>query len=41
MGDINKAYTWAIQTCNAPNVGYSQTYRNKQTVGGVTYYDCS
>lgn len=41
MSDINKAYTWAIQTCNAPNVGYSQTYRNKQTVGGITYYDCS
>ena len=41
MPDINKAYTWAIQTCNAPNIGYSQTYRNQQTVGGVTYYDCS
>lgn len=41
MPDINKAYTWAIQTCNANNVGYSQSYRNQQTVGGVTYYDCS
>ena len=41
MPDINKAYTWAIQTCNAQNIGYSQTYRNQQTVGGVTYYDCS
>jgi hypothetical protein len=41
MPDINKAYTWAIQTCNAPNIGYSQTYRNQQTIGGVTYYDCS
>lgn len=41
MGDINKAYTWAIQTCNAPDVGYSQTYRNQQTVNGITYYDCS
>lgn len=41
MPDINKAYTWAIQTCNAPKIGYSQTYRNQQTVGGVTYYDCS
>lgn len=39
--DINRSYTWAIETCNAPNVGYSQTYRNKQTVGGITYYDCS
>lgn len=41
MPDINRAYSWAIQTCNAPNVGYSQTYRNAQTVGGITYYDCS
>ncbi len=41
MPDINKAYSWAIQTCNAPNVGYSQKYRNQQTVAGVTYYDCS
>ena len=41
MPDINKAYSWAIQTCNAPNVGYSNDYRNQQTVGGITYYDCS
>lgn len=41
MPDINKAYTWAIQTCNASKIGYSQSYRNQQTVGGVTYYDCS
>lgn len=41
MPDINKAYSWAINTCNAPNVGYSQSYRNQQTVGGITYYDCS
>lgn len=41
MPDINRAYSWAIETCKAPNVGYSQTYRNAQTVGGVTYYDCS
>lgn len=41
MPDINRAYSWAIQTCNGPNVGYSQTYRNAQTVGGITYYDCS
>lgn len=41
MPDINRAYSWAIETCNAPNVGYSQSYRNAQTVGGVTYYDCS
>lgn len=41
MPDINRAYSWAIETCNAANVGYSQSYRNAQTVGGITYYDCS
>lgn len=41
MPDINRAYSWAIETCNAPNVGYSNSYRNAQTVGGITYYDCS
>lgn len=41
MPDINAAWRWAVNTCNAPNIGYSQTYRNQQTVGGVTYYDCS
>jgi len=39
--NINKAYSWAIETCNADDVGYSQTYRNQQTVNGITYYDCS
>ena len=38
---LNKAYQWGIQTCNAPNIGYSQAYRNQQTVNGITYYDCS
>lgn len=41
MPDINRAYQWAINTCNAPNVGYSNDYRNQQTVNGITYYDCS
>ena len=41
MPDINTAYTWAITCCNLPNVGYSQAYRNQQTVNGITYYDCS
>lgn len=41
MPNINKAYQWAINTCNVPKVGYSQTYRNQQTVNGITYYDCS
>lgn len=39
--DLNKAFTWAVQTCNAPNIGYSQAYRNQRTVNGITYYDCS
>lgn len=41
MPDLNRAYQWAINTCNAPNVGYSQDYRNQQTINGITYYDCS
>lgn len=41
MPNLNRAYSWAIETCNAPKVGYSQSYRNAQTVGGITYYDCS
>lgn len=39
--NLNKFYTWCVQTCNAPNVGYSLSYRAQQTVGGITYYDCS
>lgn len=30
-----------VNTCNAPNVGYSQSYRRGQKVNGITYYDCS
>lgn len=41
MPDINQAYAWAIQKCNQDNIGYSQAYRNQQTVNGITYYDCS
>lgn len=41
MPDINNSYIWAVNTCNAPNIGYSQDYRNQQTVDGITYYDCS
>ena len=41
MPDITTAYNWAIQKCNDSNVGYSQSYRNEQTVNGITYYDCS
>lgn len=32
---------WGTDVCNSPTVGYSQAYRNQQTVGGITYYDCS
>lgn len=41
MPSINSAYTWAVNCCNLPKVGYSQAYRNQQTVNGITYYDCS
>lgn len=41
MPSIDKAYKWAITWCNKAKVGYSQTYRNKQTVRGITYFDCS
>lgn len=40
-GNINNSYVWAINTCNAPNVGYNQNYRDQETVNGITYYDCS
>ena len=41
MENINLAYLWAFNICNEANVGYSQRYRNQQTVNGITYYDCS
>lgn len=41
MPNINDSISWAITKCNDPNVGYSQTYRDQQTVNGITYYDCS
>lgn len=41
MADLTLAYNTCIEICNNPNVGYSQTYREGQTVGGITYYDCS
>lgn len=41
MPDISKSYSWAIETCNAPDVGYSLDYRNQRTINGITYYDCS
>lgn len=41
MASISGMVQWAINTCNAPNIGYSQEYRDQQTVNGITYYDCS
>lgn len=41
MPSIQGAYDWAVYYCNKENVGYSQTYRNFQTVNGITYFDCS
>lgn len=41
MASISGAHEWAVVECEKDNVGYSQTYRNQQTVDGITYYDCS
>lgn len=41
INNINQCFQWALHTCNAPDVGYSQPYRNQLTVNGITYYDCS
>lgn len=41
MTSIQTAYNWAIEKCNAPNIGYSQANRMEKTVNGITYYDCS
>lgn len=41
MPNLSGAYSWAVSKCNEANIGYSQTYRNEQTVNGITYYDCS
>lgn len=40
-GSVSGFVEWCAEKCNDPNVGYSQTYREEQTVGGITYYDCS
>ena len=41
MPNLNISYQWLVNACNAPNIGYSQAYRRGETVGGITYYDCS
>lgn len=39
--DLQAAYNWAVTECQRSDVAYSQSYRNQQTVNGITYYDCS
>lgn len=41
MFSLQGMMNWAAAMCNAPDVGYSQSYRNYQTVNGITYFDCS
>lgn len=41
MPGLQTAYNFVVQKCNAPNVGYSQTYRYGNVVNGIEYYDCS
>lgn len=43
MADLNLAYQTCIEICNDPNVRYSQTYREGQTIPGTNTigYDCS
>lgn len=41
MPSLQKAFTWAENKCEEPNVGYSQEYREGQVVDGIQYYDCS
>lgn len=39
--NLDNMLAWCKERCENANVGYSQNYRNQQTVGGITYYDCS
>lgn len=41
MPNLTIAYNQCITECNDPKVGYSLAYREKKTVGGITYFDCS
>lgn len=41
MPNIRQSASWAIGKCEDAKIGYSQAYRNQQTVNGITYYDCS
>ena len=39
--NVQGMYDWAVHECQRTDVAYSQSYRNQQTVRGITYYDCS
>lgn len=41
--DLNRMFQWAVDTCNAGNVGYSNKYRNGSINPntGLVSYDCS
>lgn len=43
MPNLNKAFQWWKNTCNAPRIAYSQKYRNQRYLPeyDVTCYDCS
>lgn len=41
MPSLQKAFTWAENKCEEPNVGYSQAHRRGEVVDGIQYYDCS
>lgn len=41
MFNLQRAYNWAVNMCNQPNVRYSQAYRNYRIIDGITYFDCS
>ena len=41
MPNLFNAYNWMINTCNNPDVGYSQEFRNQEIINGICYYDCS
>lgn len=40
-GSVSGFVQWCYDKCQDPAVGYNQAYREEQTVGGITYYDCS
>ena len=44
MPDIQAAWRWAVNTCNAvdPYAGYAMDWRREQVrIGNIVYYDCS